>query len=147
LAASQPPSLPDQPVSPLEPNTIVVALGGRVAPDDARELCARLRGLLLETGAARVVCEVGGLIDPDACTVNALARLALTSRRLGCVISLADASPRLLELVALCGLGDVLPVASDQSSSRTGSPNNGKNFAVSRKNVIPLMRPPDVSTT
>jgi len=94
-----------------------------------------------------VVCDVGDLIDPDACTVNALARLALTSRRLGCVISLAGASPRLVELVALCGLGDVLPVVSDQSSSRAGSPNNGKNFAVSRKNVIPLMRPPDVSTT
>lgn len=147
MAASQPPSLPDQPASPLELDTIVVALGGRVAPDDARQLCARLRGLLLETGTARVICEVGGLIDPDACTVNALARLALTSRRLGCVISLADASPCLLELIALCGLGDVLPVLSDQSSSRAGSPNNGKNFAVSRKNVIPLMRPPDVSTT
>jgi anti-anti-sigma regulatory factor len=146
LAASQPP-FPAQPGSPLEPNTIVVALGGRVAPDDARALCARLRGLLGETGAARVILDVGAVIEPDACTVNALARLALTSRRLGCVIGLADASPRLLELVALCGLGNVLPVVSVQSSSRAGSPNSGKNFAVSRKNVIPLMRPPDISTT
>jgi len=147
LPASEQPQLLGQPASPPGPSTIVVALDGRLAPDHARELSARLRDLLLETGAGIAVCDVGGLVDPDACTVNVLARMALTARRLGCAISLWDASPGLRELIALCGLDGILPVMPAQSSRRAGSPNSGKNFSVSRKKVIPLMRPPDISTT
>ena len=44
-------------------------------------------------------------------TVDALARLALRARRMGCAVSLRDASTEILELVGLAGLGEVLPCA------------------------------------
>ena len=50
------------------------------------------------------VCDV----DPDAVTVDALARLQLAARRLSCRLLLNNASPDLLELVAFMGLSDVL---------------------------------------
>ena len=50
------------------------------------------------------VCDV----DPDAVTVDALARLQLAARRLSCRLLLRNASPELLELVAFMGLADVL---------------------------------------
>jgi anti-anti-sigma regulatory factor len=42
-------------------------------------------------------------------TVEALARLQLAAQRTGCRIRLRNASPDLLEVVALMGLSDVLP--------------------------------------
>jgi len=50
------------------------------------------------------VCDV----DPDAVTVDALARLQLAAKGLSCRLLLRDASPELLELVAFMGLADVL---------------------------------------
>jgi hypothetical protein len=47
-------------------------------------------------------------VDPDAVTVDALARLQLAARRLSCRLLLCNASPELLELVAFMGLADVL---------------------------------------
>lgn len=47
-------------------------------------------------------------IDPDAVTVDALARLQLAARRLSCRLLLRNASPELLELVTFMGLADVL---------------------------------------
>jgi hypothetical protein len=48
-------------------------------------------------------------VDPDAVTVDALARLQLAARRLSCRLLLCNASPELLELVEFMGLADVLP--------------------------------------
>jgi hypothetical protein len=56
-----------------------------------------------------VVCDVGALADPDAVTIDALARLQLTARRLGYQLRLHDACSELLELLTLAGLRDVLP--------------------------------------
>jgi len=47
-------------------------------------------------------------VDPNAVTVDALARLQLAARRLSCRLLLRNASPELLELVAFMGLADVL---------------------------------------
>jgi hypothetical protein len=47
-------------------------------------------------------------VEPDAVTVDALARLQLAARRLSCRLRLRNASPELLELVAFMGLADVL---------------------------------------
>ena len=46
---------------------------------------------------------------PDAVTCDALARLQLAAKRLGCQVRLRNASPELRELVAFMGLEDVLP--------------------------------------
>ena len=47
-------------------------------------------------------------VDPNAVTVDALARLQLAARRLSCRLLLRNASPELLELAAFMGLADVL---------------------------------------
>jgi len=47
-------------------------------------------------------------IEPDAVTVDALARLQLAASRRRCSIRLCNPSPALLELVELMGLSHVL---------------------------------------
>jgi hypothetical protein len=56
-----------------------------------------------------VVCDVAGLDRPDVDLVDALARLALAAHRAGLEVRLRNASPELLELLALTGLDAVLP--------------------------------------
>lgn len=80
------------------------AIAAPIAAGDVPGLCARLRRRLLARGGAEVVaCDVAAL-GADAMTVDALARLALTARRLGCRIRLEDASPELAALLAFFGL-------------------------------------------
>jgi ABC-type transporter Mla MlaB component len=55
-----------------------------------------------------VICDVRGA-EADVATVDALARLQLTAKRLGCRMRLRNASAELLKLVAFMGLADVLP--------------------------------------
>ena len=57
-----------------------------------------------------LVCDVAALTQPDAGTIEALARLQLTARRLGCRVRLRDPSRELRELLDLFGLADVLRV-------------------------------------
>jgi ABC-type transporter Mla MlaB component len=47
--------------------------------------------------------------DPDAVTVDALARLQVAAQRQGCQVRLRDASTELLQLLDFMGLRDVLP--------------------------------------
>jgi anti-anti-sigma regulatory factor len=56
-----------------------------------------------------VVCDVGAAADIAA--VHALACFALTARRLGCEVQLRSPSRDLAELIELCGLTEVLPLA------------------------------------
>ena len=90
------------------PPTIAFTVAGPIAHDDLPGLCARIC-TLLETGRADVaLCAVRG-VEPDAVTVDALARLQLAARRRGCQVRLRSASDELLELLAFMGLRDVLP--------------------------------------
>ena len=61
-------------------------------------------------GDRTIVLGVGGIARPDAVTVDALARLQLTARRLGYSIVLSDVPPELRELLEFTGLDDVVPV-------------------------------------
>ena len=70
----------------------------------------RLRELLGSGEADMVVCDVGPLTQPDAVTVDALARLQLIARRLGSEIRLRHACGELRELIAFIGLDDVVPL-------------------------------------
>ena len=92
------------------PSTIVFVIAGPIACADAPSLCARVRVLLEESGAELVVCDVGTLADPDAGTVDALARLQLTARLLGRQVRLRHASADLQELLDFMGLSDVVPL-------------------------------------
>lgn len=83
------------------------AIRGPIARDDLPGLCERVCALLRERGPGDALCDVEG-VAPDAVAVDALARLQLAARRLGCRVHLRNASPELCELVAFMGLADVL---------------------------------------
>ncbi len=93
--------------APAEP-TAAFVIRGPIARADLPGLCDRVRGLLAENHAEVVRCEVDG-VEPDAVTVDALARLQLAARRYGCRVRLCRASDELLALVTFVGLEDVLP--------------------------------------
>jgi ABC-type transporter Mla MlaB component len=90
------------------PRTLAFAVGGPITRADLPGLCERVCALLERSDATVVLCDVRG-IDPDAVTVDALARLQLAARRHGCQVRLRHASDELRELVAFMGLADVLP--------------------------------------
>jgi anti-anti-sigma regulatory factor len=72
-------------------------------------MCERLRFLLGASGTNLVVCDVAAVASPDAGTVEALARMQLTARRLGGRMVLRNACGELRDLLLLSGLSDVLP--------------------------------------
>lgn len=84
------------------------AIRGPIEPSDLEGLCDRVCALLRRSGAGVVFCDVSG-VEPDAVTVDALARLQLGARRLGCQVRLRGASDELRELVVFMGLENVLP--------------------------------------
>jgi ABC-type transporter Mla MlaB component len=65
-----------------------------------------MRALLSQGRAEIVLCDVTG-VDPDAVTVDALARLQLVAHRYGCRVRLHNATAELRELVEFMGLTDV----------------------------------------
>lgn len=85
------------------------AIRGPIARSDLPGLCERVCALLAHAGDV-VVCDVRG-VEPDAVTVEALARLQLAARGRGCQVQLRDASGELLALIAFLGLRDVVPVS------------------------------------
>lgn len=101
------------PRRPHEEDTIEVVLRGRFAAADIPGLWGRLLPLLGGTEAPVVVCDVTAMVDPDAETIDALARLQLTARRSGCCIRLRHAGGPLQGLLALTGLAEVVPCAPD----------------------------------
>ena len=87
---------------------VAFSINGPINRSDLPGLCERVCSLLAKSGAGVALCGVRG-VDPDAVTVDALARLQLAARRHGCQVRLRHASDELLELVAFMGLTDVLP--------------------------------------
>jgi ABC-type transporter Mla MlaB component len=99
-------AVPGQPLVAFE-------IRGPISRADLPGLCDRVCALLAENRAEVLRCEVDG-VEPDAVTVDALARLQLGARRYGCRVRLCGASDQLLELVAFMGLEDVLPCERDR---------------------------------
>lgn len=89
--------------------TTIVVLRGRIGRDEAPALCERVRAAIEGGGPRRVICDVGLVREPDACTVDALARMQLTAHAAGGRLCLAGTSSDLRCLVALAGLAEVLP--------------------------------------
>ena len=84
------------------------AIRGPIAREDLPGLSGRVCATLHAHGPGETRCDVAG-VEPDAATVDALARLQLAAGRLGCRVRLENASPQLRELIAFMGLQDVLP--------------------------------------
>ena len=99
------------------PSEVAFAIRGPIARADLPGLCDRACALLAESGHV-VVCDVQG-VDPDAVTVDALARLQLAACRRGCQVVLRNACEPLLELVELMGLSNVLSERRSPAASRT----------------------------
>jgi ABC-type transporter Mla MlaB component len=95
-------------------------MGGSITGADVPGLCERVRVTLEGSDAALVVCDVGTIDRADAATVDVLARLQLTARRLGRQIRLRHASSELQDLLALVGLADVLPLSAELPLGRPG---------------------------
>ena len=95
-------------MSPSAPRTTAFAVRGPVARADLPGRCDRVFALLEASGADVALCDVAS-VQPDAVTVDALARLQLAARRHGCQVRLRRASRELRDLVAFMGLLDVLP--------------------------------------
>lgn len=83
----------------------------------------------------------------DLATVDALARMALAARRLGCGLEIERAPAELRELLELAGLARVVRCPPAQAGRRGGRPNSGKSRSVSRKKVNPAIPSPEGSRT
>ncbi len=104
--------------TPLRASTIDLVISGPITGAAVAGLCERVRLALEGSRADLVVCDVGTLVDPDCATVDALARLQLTARRLGRQVRLRNACGELQELLALVGLSDVVPCAALRREQR-----------------------------
>jgi ABC-type transporter Mla MlaB component len=89
------------------PQIVVFAIDAPIARTDLPRLCEQVCSLIERTGADVALCDVSK-VDPDAVSVDALARLQLAARRRGCQARLRGASNELLDLLAFMGLRDVL---------------------------------------
>ena len=99
---------PPPPLGPRpEPATAVLVIGAPIADGDVAPLCERLIALARGSDADVIVCDVRAL-DADARSIDALARLQLTARRLGRRIRLHRVSPELDALLSFLGLADVV---------------------------------------
>lgn len=99
------------------PRLTYLPVDAPLEPADVAELCERLEALLATTDG-EVGCDVGSLADPDATTIDALARLQLTAIRLGRRVRVCHACDRLEELLGLVGLCEIL--LSDASGGEAG---------------------------
>jgi ABC-type transporter Mla MlaB component len=89
------------------PGSVTLKIRAPLERSDLPGLYERTCALLAGAGTDVLLCEVTGL-TADAVTVDALARLALGSRRSGCQVRLLGSSPELRGLVELMGLAGVL---------------------------------------
>ena len=93
---------------PGEPNTTILVFSGRIGLDEIPPICEWAGPLLASTDAGLIICDVRAVVDPDAVTIDALARLQLTARRAGHEVRIQHASHQLQQLLEFTGLRDVV---------------------------------------
>lgn len=108
-APEEPPATPVPALaSPPDPLVLVLPIGAPVDRTVVPALCERLRVLLEDSTVDVVVCDVGAVVHADAVVIDAVARLALTARRLGRRLRLLHPSRTLRELITFVGLDEVV---------------------------------------
>lgn len=105
-------------VSPARTGPPHLRVAGRLGPDRADELCARVRMTANARPDDPLHCDVGRVEAPDLGCVDALARMALAATRHGRALELDGARPDLRILIAFTGLADVLK-CDDEAVDRT----------------------------
>ena len=98
---------------PTPPRPFVLVVAGPITGASVAEMCERLVRAVESGDADLVVCDVSAVSEPDVTAVGALARIALTARRLGRPVRLRNAPYRLRELLALSGLSEVVQTGRD----------------------------------
>ncbi|HYI46638.1 MAG TPA: STAS domain-containing protein [Actinomycetota bacterium] len=94
--------------APDEPNTTILVFNGRIEHEEIPLICEWAGPLLAGGDAGLVVCDVRDVIDPDVVTLDALARLQLTAKRMGHKVVIRHASHQLNDLLDFTGLRDVV---------------------------------------
>ncbi|MFE9814850.1 STAS domain-containing protein [Streptomyces sp. NBC_00236] len=90
----------------------VLVVSGRLTRAGTPRLCADLEAILTASEAAVVDCDVGGIVEPDLASVEAIARLSLVARRAGGRrLRLRGTPPELQLLLDLVGLSEVVGLA------------------------------------
>jgi len=90
------------------PETMLVTVAGRIDRIDVVRLPERLINALVASPPSLVICDVSGLVRPDAAAVDAICRIRVAVRRHGARLRLRNASAEFLELLDVMGLCDVL---------------------------------------
>ena len=108
-------------MSQTRPTTIVFAIPSPLGRGDLTPLCMRMYMMLQATRAEVALCDVSAL-SPDAVSIDALARIQLTARRLGGHILLRSATADLCGLLALTGLSGVLPLELERQPEQRENP-------------------------
>jgi hypothetical protein len=80
----------------------------------------------LEEDCRDLVCDVRLVREPDMGTVAALARLGASGHGQGWSPCLRHVSPRLQELLDLCGLAEILPHCEGSALVDEGQPEQGE---------------------
>jgi ABC-type transporter Mla MlaB component len=101
------------PYEPPQRAATELTIAGPLERGDIPELCDKVRRIAELAPEGPLVCNVADAL-PDAVTVDALAHVQLTARRLGTQLRLEGASPELCDLMAFFGLRAAL-------SARRGS--------------------------
>ena len=114
------------------PHEVAFAIRGPIDRSDLQGLCDRVCGLLGGAGSV-MACDVAG-VEPNAVTVDALARLQLAARRRGCVVRLRNASTALLDLVGMMGLTNVL--AANPGFETAGDGKNHRMADYTHKSLV-----------
>jgi hypothetical protein len=99
---------PDAASMPLDDPPRTIRLRGAIERADVDAVCARAARTFASADGGTVACDLAGVEDPALPVVDVLARLALVGRRSRHRMRLEHASPAILELLALCGLSDIL---------------------------------------
>jgi anti-anti-sigma regulatory factor len=103
---------------PREPDALVLVVSGSIGRASIASLCRRAQALIAASDAERVYLDVSELATADAVAVEALARLKLTVRRLGCRMCVRAAPPELASVVSFMGLADVLFVEGQRKTEQ-----------------------------
>ena len=91
---------------------VIFTTGGSIERSDIPTICHNVRAAVEHSSPEVIVFDMAALVRADAVVVDALARLQLTLKRLGCTLEIRNVRPHLQELVRFMGLEDVLPQGS-----------------------------------